>query len=352
MLQLSELKQQLQELKANNPKLRNRDLAAQLNISEAELLTLSLGEGVTRLEGDFKELLNNMHRMGYVMALSRNEHCVHERKGVYENITFYKGPHNMGVAVNPDIDLRFFMNEWHYALAVVMQSRGKELFSFQFFNKKGEAVHKIFSTPKSDLEAYHQLVEEFKATEQSPIVDADRSPYKTAELIADEDVDIAAFQAEWRALQDTHDFFGLLRKHKLQRTQALRLAPENYTQRLDNKAVVRALEHAADQEIPIMCFVHSKGIVQIHTGPVKNLMFYGDWYNVMDPAFNLHLNTKSIKESWIVKKPTADGDVTSLELFDESGELITYFFGKRKPGEPELQSWRDLIERISETSNN
>ena len=48
-----------------------------------------------------------MHRLGYVMALTRNDYCVHERKGVYDNITFYEGAHNMGVALNPDIDLRF-----------------------------------------------------------------------------------------------------------------------------------------------------------------------------------------------------------------------------------------------------
>jgi putative hemin transport protein len=46
---------------------------------------------------------------------------------------------------------------------------------------------------------------------------------------------------------------------------------------------------------------------------------------------------------WIVRKPTADGEVTAIEVFNELGEIIVQFFGKRKPGIPELQGWRDIV---------
>jgi len=348
---IKNLKWQLAELKASEPKLRNRNLAQRLGISEAELLTLSLGENVSLLDGDWKALLKKMRKMGYVMALTRNEHCVHERKGVYDNIKFYKGAHNVGVAINPDIDLRFFMNEWHYGLAVEMPKGKSRLYSFQFFNRKGEAVHKIFSTPKSDIEAYHQLVAEFKAKVQEPLTGLDRSPYEEKTITPDEEIDVAGFQEAWRTLEDTHDFFGMLKEYKVARTQGLRLAPEGYTRKIDNEAVVRTLQTAAEKEVSIMCFLHSKGTVQIHTGPVKNLKFFGDWYNVMDPKFNLHLKMNSVAETWIVKKPTKDGIVTSLELFDADGELITYFFGARKPGKPELESWRSVIDEIQQVEN-
>lgn len=337
------LQQQIEELKAAEPNLRNRDLAKRLNISEAELLSLSIGKHVTRLEGDWKELLIGVKDMGYVMALTRNEHCVHERKGIYDNIAFYGGAHNMGVAVNPDIDLRFFMNEWEYGLAVVMERPKDTLYSFQFFNKKGEAVHKIFSTPKSNIEAYHKWVERFSAENQVPFMDVDSSPYEVSAPLADEEIDVEGFQQAWKDLKDTHDFFGLLRKYKVKRTQGFRLAPKGYTQKIDNESVVRTLEKAADTGTPIMCFLHSKGCVQIHSGPVKHLKFFGDWYNVLDPKFNLHLSMPAVDESWIVKKPTVDGIVTSLELFDKEGNQIVYFFGARKPGIPELEAWRHLI---------
>lgn len=138
----------------------------------------------------------------------------------------------------------------------------------------------------------------------------------------------------------------MLKKDKVTRTQALRLAPEGHTMRVPNDSVVRMLEAASEQKLPIMVFVHSKGCVQIHTGEVRHLKQIDQWYNVLDPQFNLHLKLDAIKESWIVKKPTEDGIVTSLELFDEKGELIVYFFGKRKPGIPELASWRELVQGL------
>ncbi|WP_236978839.1 hemin-degrading factor [Membranihabitans maritimus] len=353
MKSLNELREKSVQLKSENPKLRNRSLANQLGISEAELLTLNNPHvDVIVLDGDWRELLKEIHTMGYVMALTRNESCVHERKGVYNNISFYGGEGNMGVAVNEDIDLRFFMNQWVHGLAVIMR-RGKmaDLYSFQFFNKEGEAVHKIFSTPDSDLDAYNSLVKKYIAHDQNPLV-IEQIDEINLEDSADEtsDVDIEAFQNDWKNLQDTHDFFGMLKKYELNRTRAVRIAPEGMTEKVDKDAVVRMLELAAERKVPIMCFVHSKGCVQIHSGPVKNLKVFGDWYNVLDSKFNLHLKTNDISETWIVKKPTKDGIVTSLELFDEEGQLITYFFGKRKPGIPELESWRKLMAEISRAS--
>ena len=99
MKSIESIKSQLDTLKREEPKLRNRGLANRLEISELELLTLSLGDNVTLLTGDWKSLIKNLKNMGYVMALTRNENCVHERKGIYDNIEFYGGPANMGVAV-------------------------------------------------------------------------------------------------------------------------------------------------------------------------------------------------------------------------------------------------------------
>jgi putative hemin transport protein len=70
--------------------------------------------------------------------------------------------------------------------------------------------------------------------------------------------------------------------------------------------------------------------------------------NVLDPGFNLHLREDHIASAWVVKKPTVDGLVTSLELFDAQGDTIAMFFGERKPGKRELCEWRALIENIQQ----
>jgi putative hemin transport protein len=102
------------------------------------------------------------------------------------------------------------------------------------------------------------------------------------------------------------------------------------------------LESAAASGLPIMVFVGSPGVVQIHTGPVHNIKAMGPWLNVLDNDFNLHLREDHIVESWVVQKPTPEGPVTSLELYDAHGTQIVQLFGKRKPGIPELEAWRAL----------
>ena len=37
-----------------------------------------------------------------------------------------------------------------------------------------------------------------------------------------------------------------------------------------------------------------------------------------------------------------------LEVFDEAGEMIVQFFGKRKPGIPEREDWRTLVAETQE----
>ena len=95
-----------------------------------------------------------------------------------------------------------------------------------------------------------------------------------------------------------------------------------------------------------MVFVGSPGCIQIHTGPVHNLEATPPHYKVLDADFRLHLDENRVAQSWVVKKPTSDGPVTSLELMDADGGVIARLFGKRKPGQPERTDWRTLLENL------
>ena len=326
-------------LKEENPKTRIRDAANQLGVSEAELLATQVGETVQKLEGDFRDLLKDVPTLGYVMALTRNDSIVHERKGVYEKVSFRD---QTGLVLGPDIDLRLFMSHWHFGFAV--NENGRK--SLQFFDLDGSAVHKIYLTDTSNEAAYETLVQKYQAVDQTtPIVTV---PYPEKEAVtSDEEIDVQGFQAEWLAMQDTHEFFGLLRKHKLGREQGICLAPEGHSQLISVEQLKNIFETAAEREVPIMIFASSAGCIQIHTGPVKKLVSMGPWYNVLDPAFNMHLREDQIHSIWVTRKPTKDGIVTGLDLFDEKGNSIALMFGKRKPGIPEIKEWQELVNEIA-----
>ncbi len=333
------LKEQYVAAKAENPKARIRDIAKQLNSSEAELLATGTGEHITLLEGDFSELLKEVASLGKVMALTRNDDCVHERKGVYNNVSFNG---HVGLVLDPDIDLRLFMMNWKYGFAVNENDR----YSFQFFDKSGEAVHKIYLIEDSSREAYDILKQKYTAADQSAAIITGAYPAPEAEK-PDAEIDIAGFGEAWKGITDTHQFFGILRKFGVTRTQGLRLAPEGFVQQVSNDAAEVILQKSAEAQTPIMIFVGSRGCIQIHTGTINKLVRTGPWFNILDPDLNLHLRTDAIASAYIVKKPSEAGIVTSLEVFDKAGELIVQFFGKRKPGIPELEEWRSIVEAVA-----
>ncbi len=342
-LSTTSLREKWEALKAENPKLRIRNVAQELGVGEAQLVALNIGNGVTRLRPELAEIFSSIEEMGKVMALTRNDSVVHERKGVYLNGKL-NSPH-VGLFVGEDIDLRIFFGCYKFVFAVTEGEADKARHSLQFFDKEGVAVHKIYMTEDSNLEAYHKTVEAFKAEDQSEELELENLPAPDAEK-PDSEIDVEGFQDAWKALKDTHHYFGLLKKFGLTRPQAMRLAPENYAHKLEASALKTVLESASEQELPIMCFVGNRGMIQIHTGPVKKLVQYGPWYNVLDPDFNLHIKESDISETWLVRKPSEDGIVTSLEFYNAEGEQIMQLFGKRKPGIPEDLNWRKTAEAL------
>lgn len=329
------LKEQYLAFKAQNPKKRIRDIAAALQVSEAELLMTSLGENIIILTDTFEDIVKEIPSLGYVMALTRNEYCVHERKGIYTNVSFT--PH-AGLVLGTDIDLRLFMNQWKLGFAVE-DNRHKSL---QFFDCNGVAIHKIYLTEKSNIENYNGLVNRFRKTEQEAVmVLPAEAPAKFEK--SDDEIDLPAFHQAWETMQDTHEFFGLLKRFGLCRTQALRLAPKGFAQQTDINNLKKVMQNCSEQQVPVMVFVGNNGCIQIHTGIVTKLVEMETWFNVLDPEFNLHLRQDAIATIWHVVKPSADGDINSLELYDKNGEMIMQLFGKRKPGLPELNEWRKVL---------
>ena len=339
----AELRAEVERYRQNNPGARARDIATALGVSEAELVASRCGDGVARLDGDWGDMLRALNALGEVMALTRNEHCVHEKHGVYDKISI--GPGH-GMVLNHDIDLRLFLSHWHFGFAVSEEVKSGLRHSLQFFDLDGTAVHKVYVTDKSDKPAYDALVDRFRAADQSPEIAVTPLPPRRRDQ-PDADIDIGNFHQHWRALQDTHDFFGMLSDFGVGRAQAMRLAEDEFAAPAPADTLRRMLTMAAERAVPIMCFVGNAGCIQIHTGPVKSLKAMGPWFNVLDPSFNLHLREDRIAQIWIVRKPTRDGIVTSMELFDAEGFCFAQFFGERKPGKAEREDWRALIAELA-----
>jgi putative hemin transport protein len=330
---------EIRAFRAENPKMRERDIAAQLGISEAALVAAEVGLTAVRIDGDANRFLERSEALGEVMALTRNESVVHEKIGVFEKINTGK---HASIVLGENIDLRIFPGTWAHGFAVTKTDGDQVRRSLQFFDKAGEAVHKVHLRPASNLEAYEAIVADFRLEDQSQ----EFVEVVTEKTVETGPVDVDALREGWSAMTDTHQFFGLLRKLKVARQDAVRSVGEDFAHEVRADAVSELLRASAEREAEIMCFVGNHGTIQIHTGPVKNIQPMGPWINVLDPTFHMHLRTDHIAECWVVRKPTTDGHVTSLEAYDASGEMIIQFFGKRKEGMVERADWREILANL------
>ncbi len=320
---------QIRALRFENPKARARDFATLHGITEAELVAAYVGHSATVIDATPDALFPMITELGDVMALTRNESCVHERRGVYKD--YHSGPH-AAMVLGCEIDMRMFSSHWKFGFAVVEAGEDGPKRSLQVFDAAGDAVHKVHLKPESNVAAFDALVSTLRLPEQAdqmtlvardPVEGPKGDPARVADL-----------RAEWKAMTDTHQFLKLTRRLKFNRLGANRMVGAPYAAPVACDAITQVLHAAADQKIPLMIFVGNAGCIQIHGGLIEKVVPMGPWINVMDPRFNLHLRGDYITEVWRVTKPTQRGDAISVEAFDAEGGLILQIFGYRKDAPP------------------
>jgi putative hemin transport protein len=338
----SALKDAWASLKATQPTLRIRDAAKELNVSELELLSTTLGKETIRLKEDWSAILSACKTLGKIMSLTRNEGCVLEHKGSFQKISIHgRAPHQIATVIGP-IEQRVFFSKWKYGFAVVNETPRGPLKSLQFFDQAGDAILKIYLQEKSNLDAYALLVDSFKMEDQNQPVFV--HPFPPENYAGS--VDHLALTEAWETMKDTHDFFGMLQTFNIHRLDAIKWIGKKWAYPVNRLVIRTVLESASAEQIPIMIFVGNKGNIQIHQGKVRTIRQMGNWLNVLDPEFNMHLDESQIDAAWVVHKNTADGLVSSIELFDKNKDLIAQFFGLRKPGLAQSARWKELVDSL------
>ncbi|WP_306350066.1 ChuX/HutX family heme-like substrate-binding protein [Flavobacterium sp. '19STA2R22 D10 B1'] len=319
------------------------DQIIEKNISVTENTTeverIAILDNVIQLHGNWKELLQELHLLGTITAVTTNDNAIHEKTGVYDVVTF-QGP--VGTALTKEIDLRLFMMHWAHGYLVPE----KTMASFQFFAKNGQAIQKIYFDPTASPETYSHFISKYGSiTNTSSAIEIVKDPVQPIEK-PDNEIDQIGLQNTWRLLKDTHEFFGMLQEFEVSRVQALRLAPSGYVRKIPTSAIYSLLLNAVTSNVSIMAFVGNKGCIQIHTGCIYNVSKLNQILKIQDQDFCLQLKEDQMHNAYIVQKSTDLGIVTSVEVFDKTGELIVQFFGDRKPTLPEPEEWRNLLRQL------
>ena len=144
----------IRQSRIDNPKMRERELANKLGISEGQFVAAWCGITTTRIEPRVNEILSSLEALGEVMALTRNESAGHEKIGVYDKVrTSERG----AIVLGEDIDLRIFHKAWVHGFCVEKSDGENTKRSLQFFNEAGVAVHKVHLRPASDVDAFDRF---------------------------------------------------------------------------------------------------------------------------------------------------------------------------------------------------
>ncbi|EDZ66636.1 Haemin-degrading family [Nitrosococcus oceani AFC27] len=313
-------------------------------VSEAETLAACCGEMVTRLCG-LRDLLKELPQLDKVRAVTGNRHAVHEQTGQYQAVKLFD---SLGRIQGEGIDLRLFLNHWHYGFAV------KELWddgvrhSLQFFDRDGVSVHKIYLTAESDWRAYENLVACYRSADQRPrqsVAPVPRLPPR-----ADEVIDVTRLREAWRELQDLRDLPALFRSFGASRIQGLRLAGREFATPVLLTDLRALMEVLWETELPLIFQVDNGGAMQIHGGTVKQVESTGLWLAALDTDFTLYVQRTGIASAWLVRKPEDKDTPACLELYNWAGENVLQIFSPFPPGQGEDAIWQSLLGALESES--
>lgn len=322
--------------------MRDRDLAQSLGISEAQLVAAFVGQDdgqiVTRIAHHPDEVMPLITSLGEVMALTRNESCVHERVGTFEKYT--SGQH-ASMVLGPDIDTRIFPKHWSFGFAVETYTEKGIRQSLQFFDASGDALQKIYMRETSNHDAWGPLIAALKTDDTSDSLEvAPRKPAEGAQGNADKR---EALLTEWAKMTDTHQFNRITHNLGMNRLGAYRLVSgEKWVRPVAKDSCAAFLNAVSEARQKVILFVGNPGNIQIHWGTLDTIKSMGPWLNVLDPKFNLHLRDDHVAEAYVVEKPTKRGPALSFETFDSAGNLIFQCFGQ-KTEEGNGARWADIL---------
>ena len=328
--------------KSINSNVRIRDAAKILGYSEAQLLSASCGETVIRLKVDWKNILSSIDGIGTVMVLTQNDSAISKNIGTYPITNFRE---NGVTTIGEKIKLRLNVNNWRMAFAVEENNEETILRSFQFFDEHGTALHKVYLTKESNLQVYDDIVKIYKNEDQNPLQYVEkRETTSKANILPP--INVSELEQKWLKLRDVHDFQKFLSEHGIGRVQAYNLVKDQLACRVNNNGLNKILFLAAEKFVPLMFFVQNPGVVQIQSGLIEKVKQIGNWVNVIARDFNVQINKKNIYSSWIVKKQTENGIVTSFELYDRNEKKIAIIYPKRDENRNISSMWTNLFNSL------
>ena len=286
--QFNSLKSEWKLFQSKNKKIRIRDAADQIGVSEAQLLSTEIGDDTLYLSiNDFSFFLKEVFSIDKLMLLIRSDIVVHEKTIKSRNIKFIK---NQILDKNNDLILDFDQSLFKYVFFQNKVHANRQLRSFQIFNFEGKAVLKIYLKGKESSN-FDRIAKKYTSDYNYQL----QSPIKAVSSIGEsQKIDAYFFDKN----------------------------TEFRNSEISTKSLRIILTKASDMRLPIQIHGLGLGTVQYHRDKVRNIVDYGPWINVIDRNFNLHVLESELYKSVLSVCDKGNQKYCIVNFFNKNNEHI------------------------------
>ena len=319
-----------------HPKVRARELASMLGVTEAQLVAAGCDGGNTQLRCEYEAIFNDLSALGELLAITRNDAIVHEVHATYKDM---KKRGNVGMFFEPSLDARFFFDRWFSVFAV--NEKGRH--SIQFFDQQGQSAHKIYMLKDTDINRYNELVKKYRDPDKTK----EEINFPVTPLVAPGHVDEEAIKASWSAMGSVHEGGGIIHKFALGDYQsAYKALGIEYAVEVEKKAVEEFIKNSSNVNQSMRIFVMNGASVQSYAGIMSECFISGPWFNILKKKFNLHLKTQALGHVWLVKKPVKNGIAVSMSILSQEGKEIMVISDSRSKVLGQSELWLGFVESL------
>ena len=277
-----------ESLKSENKKIRIRDAANQLGVSEADLLSTQIGENTFLLSiNDYSSFFKDIFSLDKIMLLIRSDSVVHEKIVEPKNIEIKTNEFIYNHKPNCPI-LKFDINLFKHVFYESKEHQKTQLKSFQFFNSHGIAILKIY-LKGNDYLKFNEIGLKHRANKSYNFQLDNKTNLDFKSNISINDINLY-FKDKIKDLKKTE-------------------------YHLNNNPLREILINASKLKIPIQIHAIGLGTIQYHRDVVKKIIDYGPWVNVIDKNFNLHVLEKNLNKFILTKYKNSE--YCLIDFFDQ-----------------------------------
>ncbi len=290
---LKNLKSKWENLLKSDKKIRIRDAAKKIGVSESELLVTKINDEVEYLLIDnfnnfFISLFENVNSL---MFLIRNDFSVHEKTVNSDDLKIFKhGFTNSSENNFPLINIDF--SDFAHCFYESKIHAGRKLCSLQIFDCFGDSVIKIYNRDDEDMN-FEKSCKNYITLYKNQVENISKSK-----------------------IHQNLDYINSVNRYFMDSKLSLK------EQKISNDFLRKVFDLVSKNNFPIQIHVIGNNCIQYHRDIIKNIKIFGPWFNVMDKKFNLHLMDENIETTKLIEFSKDDKKYYSLEFFDDKGNHL------------------------------